>query len=410
MKRVYLIGDSIRMGYDKYVRKQLAGIAEVSFPADNCRFAAYTLRYVREWIEKDWDPDTVDVIHWNAGLWDCGRYEEDVPFTDIPVYQDYLHRIVKRLRKICLNARQIFATSTPVIPEKYDRTRFMRYNEDIIAYNRAAIDVMTQEGVPVDDLHAVAAALDQSAWSDGTHLYTDVGTEALGNQVCRCILETLEGKQTPSALRMGRPDSDKADEAGEFETRLLAALASPDANDILRVMRGMRPSDGRTPVDAAVIFRLIAENCSCGEVVRAASACCGGPDPDAEALIRFLNDAEKIIQENGQNWEFAVNVTRIIRCNLKCANVNLISKELAVSRANFYRRYKAVFGEKLGDLITRLRMRFACGQLRTTDKDIKQIAADVGYDDINYFTRVFRRFTGVAPAAYRDGAGQPGLF
>ena len=46
MKNVLLIGDSIRVGYDKSVKKSLEGIANVYFPEDNCRFASYLLRYI----------------------------------------------------------------------------------------------------------------------------------------------------------------------------------------------------------------------------------------------------------------------------------------------------------------------------------------------------------------------------
>ena len=41
MKNVLLIGDSIRKGYDKAVKKTLEGKANVYFPEDNCRFASY---------------------------------------------------------------------------------------------------------------------------------------------------------------------------------------------------------------------------------------------------------------------------------------------------------------------------------------------------------------------------------
>lgn len=44
MKKIVLLGDSIRMGYDKYVRKSLEGSAEVFYPAENCRFTFYLLR------------------------------------------------------------------------------------------------------------------------------------------------------------------------------------------------------------------------------------------------------------------------------------------------------------------------------------------------------------------------------
>ena len=49
MKNILLIGDSIRMGYDKAVKKSFEGIANVVFPEDNCRFASYVLRYFHEY-------------------------------------------------------------------------------------------------------------------------------------------------------------------------------------------------------------------------------------------------------------------------------------------------------------------------------------------------------------------------
>ena len=41
MKSLLLIGDSIRMGYDKSVKRTLAGKANVIFPEENCRFASF---------------------------------------------------------------------------------------------------------------------------------------------------------------------------------------------------------------------------------------------------------------------------------------------------------------------------------------------------------------------------------
>ena len=49
MKKIVLIGDSIRMGYDKYVKEALEGVCEVFYPEENCKFAEYVLRFVHEW-------------------------------------------------------------------------------------------------------------------------------------------------------------------------------------------------------------------------------------------------------------------------------------------------------------------------------------------------------------------------
>ena len=52
MKKILLLGDSIRMGYDKYVRESLDGVAEVYYDDENSRFAAYILRYLQGWCKQ----------------------------------------------------------------------------------------------------------------------------------------------------------------------------------------------------------------------------------------------------------------------------------------------------------------------------------------------------------------------
>lgn len=49
IKKVMLFGGPIRMGYDEYVKMAFEGIAEVYYPGENGRFAAYTLRNLSEW-------------------------------------------------------------------------------------------------------------------------------------------------------------------------------------------------------------------------------------------------------------------------------------------------------------------------------------------------------------------------
>ena len=140
MKNLLLIGDSIRRGYDKSVKKTLEGKANVFFPEDNCRFASYLLRYFHEYVSADKD-NQPDVIHWNAGLWDCLRLFEEEPHTPIDIYAYYIERVCIRIKKICPDAKVIFATSTKVISEEMD-INFKRYNEDIEKYNAVAVEIV----------------------------------------------------------------------------------------------------------------------------------------------------------------------------------------------------------------------------------------------------------------------------
>ena len=107
MKRVLLLGDSIRQNYQEYVKAELEGIAEVCFPNDNGKFGYLTLRYCHEWI-KVLTPEgkaPFDVVHFNVGLWDVLRLSnEDRTFTSEEEYALLLKRISDRIRFYLPNA------------------------------------------------------------------------------------------------------------------------------------------------------------------------------------------------------------------------------------------------------------------------------------------------------------------
>lgn len=194
MKNILLIGDSIRMGYDKAVKKSLEGIADVYFPEENCRFASYVLRYTLEYKNLVADKH-VDVVHWNAGLWDCLRILGEDPHTPIDVYAYYIDRICLRLQKLFPGAKFIFATSTSVQSEKMSDD-FKRYNEEIEAYNQAAVSVVQKHGFAVNDLYALSVSLPEEAHSDPVHYYTPMGTEAFANQVLETLARAIDYSET----------------------------------------------------------------------------------------------------------------------------------------------------------------------------------------------------------------------
>ena len=64
--------------------------------------------------------------------------------------------------------------------------------------------------------------------------------------------------------------------------------------------------------------------------------------------------------------------------------------------------YKKETGQSVVELITTMRMDRAMELLRESHLSIGEIARSVGYDDPNYFGRVFRRYAGSSPREYRD--------
>lgn len=195
MKNLLLIGDSIRIGYDKSVRLSLEGKANVIFPSDNCRFASFLLRFFHEYFG-GLKGEEIDVVHWNAGLWDCLRLFGEEPHTPPEIYAYYIERLCVRIKKVCPNAKVIFATSTSVLSEKMDKD-FKRYNEEIEKYNEIAVKIVTKHGFAVNDLYAASVSLPEEAHSDAVHYYTPLGTEVFTKQVLSFVAPALGIDEIP---------------------------------------------------------------------------------------------------------------------------------------------------------------------------------------------------------------------
>ena len=70
-----------------------------------------------------------------------------------------------------------------------------------------------------------------------------------------------------------------------------------------------------------------------------------------------------------------------------------------------YNYLRAVFREVTGippaEYLNRLRIEYVCEQLTYSGQSIKEIAYNIGFDDPQYFSRMFKKFTGLTPGQYR---------
>ena len=196
MKKIFLVGDSIRIGYDKYVKAAMEDVAEVYYPDTNCRFTVYLFRHLPDWKKNFCNDEDVDVIYWNAGLWDNLVMTDGECLLPIEIYEYYIDRICKSIRILFPKAKMIFATSTAVI-EATDPKLQKRQNENTMRYNAAAATVVERHGGQVDDLFALTQGVPESYHSDPTHFYTPEGTELLSAHVVKTLENALsiEGKQ-----------------------------------------------------------------------------------------------------------------------------------------------------------------------------------------------------------------------
>lgn len=197
MKKVLLLGDSIRQNYQDYVREKLAGTAEVFYPDDNGRFCAFTLRHLHDYVRvfTENDHKNFDAVHFNFGLWDVLRLSnENRTFTSEKEYSDQLFRLCDRIKFLCPAAKLIFALSTSVIEPGFAPGESVgkRCNDDIIRFNDIAKKTLKERVDAINDLWSVSVNLPDAARSDDVHFETVLGIERLGSKVTESILECLE--------------------------------------------------------------------------------------------------------------------------------------------------------------------------------------------------------------------------
>jgi len=181
MKKIALIGDSIRMGYQATAIEQLAGAAEIVSPESNGGDSRNILANLDEWVI-NLQPD---IVHLNCGLHDLKREFTTPEQTQVPL-EEYRRNLETIFRRITgAGATLIWATTTPVNYDRHHAVKgFDRREEDVTAFNIAAREVAYQFKLPVDDLYTAVmqAGRDVMVGFDGVH-FEQQGYQMLGTAV-----------------------------------------------------------------------------------------------------------------------------------------------------------------------------------------------------------------------------------
>ncbi len=79
-----------------------------------------------------------------------------------------------------------------------------------------------------------------------------------------------------------------------------------------------------------------------------------------------------------------------------------LARELGLSKSMLSRRFRQVMGVPFRAYLLRLRLEKAKALLRTRHVSITEVAQMVGFGDLPRFDKLFKRYAGVTPSAYRD--------
>lgn len=81
-------------------------------------------------------------------------------------------------------------------------------------------------------------------------------------------------------------------------------------------------------------------------------------------------------------------------------NVEILTQEVGISRAQLHRKLKEITGVSTADFIRNLRLQRAAEMLAEGKVGVTQVAYDVGFGSQSHFSTVFRRHFGVSPRDY----------
>lgn len=198
LPRVLIIGDSISIGYTPEVVRLLDGKAVVVHNPGNAGHTGMGLDNLEKWLgDTQWD-----IIHFNWGLWDLAYRPNGSKTTGLDKatgaqtwtlaeYEQHLRLLVKRLR--LTGARMVWATITPV-PEG-EPGRFPR---DVDRYNEAALRVMRENRVAINDLYSYILPQASGLYrKPGDVHFTPEGYALLAQRVAATVLQALAAPATP---------------------------------------------------------------------------------------------------------------------------------------------------------------------------------------------------------------------
>jgi transcriptional regulator GlxA family with amidase domain len=100
--------------------------------------------------------------------------------------------------------------------------------------------------------------------------------------------------------------------------------------------------------------------------------------------------------------ETVLNAQKFIENNpTEIITVDELCDKVGIGRRTFERRFKKFTGNSIMEYIQRVKVEFAKKHLETGRKTVNEIIYEAGYNDVDAFRKVFKKFTDLSPIDYR---------
>lgn len=125
-------------------------------------------------------------------------------------------------------------------------------------------------------------------------------------------------------------------------------------------------------------------------------------DYDLSSLLdRLLIEVGRSISAKDEKTLYAKSIRHINEFYAKPIKITDLARMENVSMTTYNLHFKRQMGMSPTQYILALRMHSAKELLESSKLSVRDIGAMCGYDDFNFFTKVFKKYTGKSPSAYR---------
>ena len=121
------------------------------------------------------------------------------------------------------------------------------------------------------------------------------------------------------------------------------------------------------------------------------------------ALVSAVNKltAEQHITKGRE--ERIVDIIGYVQKNYRQVTLDMLSAEFHLSKPYLSKYIKEKAGTTFQEVVKKERMKKARTLLRETNQTVETVAAEVGYENVEHFNRLFKKSYGMTPVQYRTG-------
>lgn len=125
------------------------------------------------------------------------------------------------------------------------------------------------------------------------------------------------------------------------------------------------------------------------------------------ALVSAVNKLTSEQHITKGREERIVDIIGYVQKNYRQVTLDMLSAEFHLSKPYLSKYIKEKAGTTFQEVVKKERMKKARTLLRETNQTVETVAAEVGYENVEHFNRLFKKSYGMTPVQYRTGHTEP---